>query len=278
MAAQMASAQTRGGLGSLAGYGTGGIGAASPPEEIKTLQRALNYYASAGLAVDGRFGPRTFEALDTWQRRTGGWIPTGYHASDNMLAGLGLQPGGRFASEAGGGSYRASGGGGGGTQTGGGGSQPPTTQTGDRVRFEWQAPASLALTSVVWGNAQDAFGRAMVGAGFTVEYNSYVTQLHLGGLWALHVRGISPAGLTDKDSINNQLINLANASGFDVTVGSETLTLGSRVASGAPNADDKDEPFDLMKLLKDPLPFLGGVTLGAALAGLAVVAVVLKDD
>jgi peptidoglycan hydrolase-like protein with peptidoglycan-binding domain len=40
-------------------------------DEIAALQRALNKLTNAGLAVDGRFGPKTKAALIVFQTRNG---------------------------------------------------------------------------------------------------------------------------------------------------------------------------------------------------------------
>lgn len=59
---------------------------------IQQLQHQLNYYAGARLKEDGVFGPKTLEAVQTWQRRTGGMITSGYYVDDSTLSSLGIDP------------------------------------------------------------------------------------------------------------------------------------------------------------------------------------------
>lgn len=260
--AQAANEIPHGAMFGLAGFGAlGGFGAIrdnSPKEHIKRLQRALNdiSWPSPNLKVDGIFGSKTLGAVQTFQRRVGGFVTSGYYVDDNTLSMLQLFD----LQDSAVGPPDTSGGGG--KSTGG----------GARVQFAWKAPAVVSLSAFsTWNTAQAQFGNLMRSAGFDVQYNSYETSALLS--YALIVRGLSPVGMTNRSALNNKLTSLAEQAGFTVNPNTAEITTSESDRLNPKDEKNKEDKsiFDSMQEFFDKkFGFLGGTISGAALVLLGV--------
>lgn len=250
----------------LSGFGAlGTITRNSSRDRIKLLQKQLNYYAGANLAIDGVLGQKTWQAVIDWEYATNvpfANLSENFVVSDYTLNTLGIDTNDRGNNNSGG------------TQPGGGGNTQPNGG-GARVSFEWKAPAVVSGVQT-WGTAQTAFGAAMTSAGFDVQYNSY--EYNFSGGWTLVVRGLSPIGLTERNSISNRLLTLAENAGFNVATGDVTISTGEITrtgnagGNGANNNPNAQKSFfdSIQEFFDKKFGFLGGTVSGAALLAIGV--------